>query len=128
MGLVTLHSKGKFENTKNFFTRMIRKEYAKVLSRHGEMGVQLLAANTPVDTGKTAASWSYEITNDKNGISIIWSNSNIQKGYANVALLLQYGHATGTGGYVQGIDYINPALQPVFDKLAEAAWEEVRNS
>lgn len=128
MGLINIHSKGSFKNTEGFFTKMISRRYAKVLAKYGEMGVSLLAANTPVDTGKTAASWSYEVIDDDRGVSVIWKNSNVQKGYANVALLLQYGHATGTGGYVRGIDYINPALQPIFDKMAQAAWEEVKSS
>ena len=128
MGLISIHSKGSFKNTEGFFTKMISRRYAKVLAKYGEMGVSLLAANTPVDTGKTAASWSYEVIDDYLGVSFIWKNSNVQKGYANVALLLQYGHATGTGGYVRGIDYINPALQPIFDKMAQAAWEEVKSS
>ena len=129
MGLsITVRSKGSFKNTENFFTKLITRRYAKVLAKYGEMGVQLLSANTPVDTGKTASSWSYEVIDDDQGISVIWSNSNVEKGWANVALLLQYGHATGTGGYVRGIDYINPALKPVFDELAEAAWTEVKNS
>lgn len=128
MGLISIHSKGSFKNTEGFFTKMISRRYAKVLAKYGEMGVSLLAANTPVDTGKTAASWSYEVIDDDRGVSVIWKNSNVQKGYANVALLLQYGHATGTGGYVRGIDYINPALQPIFDKMAQAAWEEVKSS
>lgn len=129
MGLsITVRSKGSFKNTENFFERMIHRHYAKVLAKYGEKGVQLLAANTPVDTGETAASWVYEVIDDNNGLSVVWSNTNVKKGWANVALLLQYGHATGTGGYVRGIDYINPALKPVFDELAEAAWTEVKNS
>lgn len=128
MGVVSFHHKGSFKNTENFFTKLISRRYAKVLARYGELGVQLLSANTPVDTGLTASSWSYEVIDDNTGVSVIWKNSNVKKGYANVALLLQYGHATGTGGYVKGIDYINPALQPIFDKMAAAAWEEVQRS
>jgi hypothetical protein len=107
---------------------MIQRKYLRVLNKYGQMGVELLAANTPVDTGLTASSWYYEIEETDNGTSIIWKNSNEKNGWANIALLLQYGHATGTGGYVRGIDYINPALQPVFDKLAETAWKEVQDS
>lgn len=128
MGIISFHHKGSFKNTEGFFTKLISRRYAKVLAKYGELGVQLLAANTPVDTGLTASSWSYEVIDDETGVSVIWKNSNVKKGYANVALLLQYGHATGTGGYVKGIDYINPALQPIFDKMAAAAWEEVQRS
>lgn len=127
MGLISLVSKGDFSNTKGFFSNMLRRKYLNVLSKYGQLGVEMLAANTPVDTGLLASSWSYEITEDSSGMSIVWTNSDIENG-ANVAILLQYGHATRNGGYVKGIDYINPALQPVFDKLAEAAWREVQNS
>lgn len=127
MGVISLVTKGNFKNTKSFFDNMLRRRYLNVLSKYGDLGVSLLSANTPLDSGLTASSWSYEITEDKTGMSIVWKNNNFNKG-ANIAILLQYGHATGNGGYVRGVDYINPALQPVFDKLAEAAWREVQNS
>lgn len=127
MGLISLVSKGDFSNTKGFFSNMLRRRYLDVLSKYGELGVEYLSANTPVDTGRLSSSWYYEITEDSTGMSVVWKNSDIEGG-ANVAILLQYGHATRNGGYVRGIDYINPALQPVFDKLAEAAWKEVQNS
>lgn len=95
-----------------------------VLNKYGQRGVEALSHATPVDTGKTAASWSYEIQESDNSIEIIWSNSNVNKGL-NIAILLQYGHGTRNGGYVVGRDYINPALQPLFDELADKAWEEV---
>lgn len=127
MGSISLKSRGSFDNIKNFFNRMIHRRYYSVFDRYAQMGVQLLAANTPIDTGLLASSWSYEIVDNYNSTSIIWKNSDIENG-ENVALLIQYGHATGTGGYVQGVDYINPALQPLFDKLAEACWKEVKDS
>ncbi len=95
-----------------------------VLERYGLRGVEALSAATPVRTGMTAISWSYDIVQNEDGYSIIWKNDNINK-YVNIALILQYGHATRNGGYVQGIDYINPALKPIFDELAKAAWKEV---
>ena len=85
-----------------------------------------MAANTPVDTGKTASSWSYEIEVKKDRYTIYWTNSNIQNGVP-IAVILQYGHATNNGGFVQGRDYINPALQNIFDSIAENAWREVKN-
>lgn len=127
MGLIVVQTKGSFKNTKKFFNNLINRKYKEVLSKYGEMGVQALAANTPIDSGKTASSWYYEIVDDKDGLSVVWKNSNVQKGYFNVALMLQYGHGTRNGGYVAGRDYINPSLQPIFDKMAEAAWKEVRS-
>lgn len=83
-----------------------------------------LSAATPVDSGVTATSWSYEIIQNGSSISIVWNNSNVQEGI-NIAIILQYGHGTRNGGYVSGRDYINPALKPIFDKMADAAWKEV---
>ncbi len=94
------------------------------LDRYGREGVAALAAATPVDTGATAASWYYRIENQKGSVTISFYNSNIQNGVP-IAIILQYGHGTGTGGWVQGRDYINPAIQPVFDKIAREAWREV---
>ena len=93
----------------------------------GRAGVAALSSATPVDSGETAASWYYEITNKNNTITISFHNSNIQNGVP-IAILLQYGHGTGTGGWVQGRDYINPAIQPIFDQIAEYAWKEVTRS
>lgn len=94
------------------------------LKKYGEMGVQALSAATPVDTGKTASSWRYEIETTNTGKTIHWVNDNVNN-YVNIALILQYGHGTGTGGYVAGRDYINPALAPIFDELANEAWKEI---
>ena len=124
-GGVNFTHKGNFKNTERFFKAAQNNEIIKKLSQYGEKGVKALSAATPVDTGKTANSWIYEIVVEKGKTSIIWSNTNVVKGYANVAILLQYGHATRNGGYVQGRDYINPALKPIFDEIADAAWKEV---
>ena len=102
------------------------KEAAKigVLNRYGREGVAALASATPVDTGKTAESWYYEIKHQNGSAMITFYNSNINEGVP-IAIILQYGHGTRNGGWVQGRDYINPAIQPIFDKIANDAWEEV---
>ena len=90
---------------------------------------KLLAKNTPKDTGLTAASWYYTIEQNNDGtISLTWSNSNVQANWCNIAIIIQYGHGTRTGGWVEGYDYINPSLKPIFDELADAAWKEVVGS
>ena len=94
------------------------------LDRYGQEGVAALAAATPVDSGLTANSWYYEIEHKNGSATINFCNSNIQNGVP-IAIIIQYGHGTGNGGWVQGRDYINPAIQPVFDKIAESAWKEV---
>ena len=99
----------------------------KILEKYGQMGVSALASATPIDSGTTAESWGYEISIGKEEATIYWTNTNQNKG-VYIAVILQYGHGTGTGGYVQGVDYINPAIRPVFDKIAEEAWMEVINS
>lgn len=123
MSIIIKH-KGDFKNTDRFFKRLSRLEINSVLNKYGSKGVDALQAATPVDSGKTAGSWKYEINRERNGYTISWSNTNVNQG-VNIALILQLGHGTGTGGYVQGIDYINPALQPVFEALADEAWREV---
>lgn len=94
------------------------------LKKYGELGVKALKHNTPRDTGKTSESWSYEITESKGSFTISWKNSNIHDGVL-IAAILQYGHGTGSGGYVRGIDYINPSMRPVFQQIADDAWKEV---
>ena len=101
------------------------RKYLPFLQQAGLKGVQALKERTPIDTGLTAESWDYEILIDKYGIRIEWINTNVVNGWFNVALSLQYGHGTRRGGYVEGIDYINPALKPVFDEIAERLWEGV---
>lgn len=123
--MISFVHKGDFKNTERFFESITKRDFISKLREYGEKGVQALAEATPKDTGKTASSWVYEIVEDKNSISIVWSNTNVVKGYANVAILLQYGHGTRNGGYVVGRDYINPAMRPLFDELADKAWKEV---
>lgn len=121
---ISLDSSGSFDNTERWLTKLAKGSLNEILSRYGEMGVAALARATPVRTGRTAASWDYRIVKNANGFQIDWFNTNVQNGSV-IALLIQYGHGTGTGGYVQGIDYVNPAIQPVFDAMAEAVVREV---
>lgn len=116
---------GDFSKSTNFFNRVKSRSYlTRVLDKYGKIGVSQLAAATPIDTGETASSWGYEIDISGDSCSIVWTNSNVVDG-APIAILLQYGHATRFGGYVEGIDYINPALKPVFEQILEEVWEEV---
>lgn len=125
--MITFKQSGDFRNIEKLLERALSGGLERKLHDYGAMGVKALEAATPVDTGLTAASWSYEINMGKSSSSITWTNSNIQNGVP-VAVILQYGHATGNGGYVQGVDYINPALAPIFQSIADSAWEEVTNN
>lgn len=127
--LITITQKGDFKYTEDFLERMSsfrQNQLMQVLNKYGEIGVNALSSATPVDTGKTASSWSYDVHISGNSIEIVWSNSNTVRGGAlNIAVLIQYGHGTGTGGYVQGRDFINPVMRPLFDEIADKVWEEV---
>ena len=126
--MIRITHRGSFRNTERFLKAMSVKDFMAILNRYGERGVRELAAATPVRSGKTAESWGYEIEGSRSsGYRIFWTNSNENQG-VNIALLIQYGHGTGWGGYVQGTDYINPALRPVIDQLAEDLWNEVRSA
>lgn len=120
----TFETQGSFEDTEKFFSRMSRGDIYKALDRYGEIGRAALASATPAESGETAASWTYEVKRERGTYSIIWGNTNIVGG-TPVAVLLQVGHGTGTGGYVTGRDYINPAIRPVFDQMAAEVWKEV---
>lgn len=122
-GIVFKH-KGNLKKTTKFLERTLKGDYLKNLDKFGREGVAALALATPVDTGKTAKSWDYRIEKITDGTKIVWTNSNVNKG-VNIAIILQYGHGTGNGGYVQGRDYINPAIRPIFDRIADDAWKEV---
>lgn len=122
-GIVIKH-KGDLHKTHSFLERAKSAIIHANLENFAAAGVSALASATPVDSGKTASSWSYEITRNNSGVKIVWKNDNINKGVP-IAIILQYGHGTGTGGYVEGRDYINPAIQPIMDKIAEGVWEEV---
>lgn len=122
---ITFSSKGTWKDTTKWLKDRKEEKFLKQLYKYGEAGVRALSEATPIDTGKTAMSWDYEIHASKGKYEIVWTNSNLAKGVLPVAILIQYGHATKNGGFVQGIDYINPALTPIFEKLANDAWEEV---
>lgn len=121
---ISFRHKGDFRKTEKLLKKSLGKDYRQVLERYARQGVEALSSATPIESGETASSWDYEIVQKDSSLSIIWKNYNVNKG-VNIAVILQYGHATRNGGYVQGRDYINPALRPIFDKLAEAAWKEV---
>lgn len=121
-----LTSKGDWNKTKNFLKKgqKINETVMEVMKRYGDLGVTYLRDDTPKRSGITASSWRYSIVRNGNKLYLNFLNDNVNKG-VNIAIIIQYGHGTGWGGYVQGIDYINPALQPVFELLAESAWKEV---
>lgn len=122
--MITFKDHGNFKNLSSFLERA--KELINIgdLNKYGEQGVAALSATTPKDSGKTASSWYYKIERKQGSVSISFHNSNFNEGVP-IAIILQYGHATGSGGWVEGIDYINPALRPIFNKIANDAWTEV---
>lgn len=122
--MLSIESSGGFNNTYSFLKRCQSDDPLQAAVRFAEEGVLRLRDATPEETGLTAALWDYEVVSENGGITIWWRNGNVVDGF-NVAVGLQYGHGTGTGGWVAGYDYINPALKPIFDKMADAAWKEV---
>ncbi len=124
MSMISFTQRGDFKETERFLDKAKRADFYKHLESYAQMGVEALREATPIDSGKTAESWGYEINVTKNKAEIIWTNSNTNDG-ENIAILIQYGHGTGTGGYVQGRDYVNPAMAAVFDKIAVEMWKEV---
>ena len=115
---------GSFKNTEKFLKRMTKRQQFPSLDTYGQRGVDALSNATPKDTRETSKRWRYKIEDDRNGITISWYNDNEDDGVP-IVILIQYGHGTGTGGYVQGRDFINPAMQPVFDQIAEEMWKKV---
>ena len=122
---VTFTTKGDFSKLNSYFQQVLEAVKYSDLDKYGQMGVDALASYTPIDTGETASSWSYEIIRGKNFAKLVFKNSNVTPSGTPVAILLQYGHATKGGGYVEGIDFINPALRPIFNQIAAEAWREV---
>lgn len=122
--MILVTTSGSYDRTESWLKRMASSDKYRSLSRLAEQGKAALAGATPVDSGETANSWTYDVVISGSGASITWRNTNVVNGF-QVAIGLQYGHGTGTGGYVQGRDYINPAIQPVMDRIAEEVWREV---
>ena len=122
--MISFRQKGDFSKLTSFLERAKETVHLGDLNKYGRQGVAALASATPVDTGKTASSWSYKIENNNGSVSISFENSNIQDGVP-IAIILQYGHGTRNGGWVEGRDYINPAIQPIFDQIVNEAWKEV---
>ena len=122
--MITFKHKGNFNKTEKFLRQMSKTDIMSVLKKYGQDGVAALAAATPVESGLTANSWYYDIEIKNGSASITFNNSNIQNG-VSIAVILQYGHGTRNGGWVQGRDYINPAIQPIFDTIVTNAWREV---
>ena len=122
--MISFRQKGDFSKLTSYFERVKEAARIGVLDKYGRAGVAALAAATPVDSGLASSSWGYEIERSASSARIVFTNSDIENGFP-VAIMLQYGHGTGTGGWVEGRDYINPAIQPVFDKIADDAWREV---
>lgn len=122
--MISFKDKGDFSKLTKFLEQCRKGSEIRILENYGKRGVEALSSATPSDTGKTASSWTYEIKKTGSRATLTFLNSNMN-GNVNIAIILQYGHGTGTGGWVEGRDYINPALQPVFDELADEAWREV---
>ena len=125
--MISFKQKGSFKKTDTFLKKLLKRDFLSSLDKYGKMGVEALSAATPRDTGKTAESWGYKIEVSKTEVRLVWTNSNVNDG-VNIAIILQYGHGTGNGGYVAGRDYINPALQPIFDEISNSVWKEVTRS
>lgn len=125
--MISVTSTGSFDKTVSFLERLQAQKIFANLERYGRMGVQALSRATPKETGETASEWGFEITRTATNCTISWNNTSADD-EVNVAVILQYGHGTGTGGYVRGRDYINPAMRPIFDQILENVWREVTNA
>lgn len=124
MGIISFKHSGSFKNTEQFFSKALKTDYKSILRAYGEKGVSVLRSATPRDSGETASSWDYVIEQHNGRWRITFTNDNIQNGI-NIAIILNYGHGTASGAYVAGRNYIDPAIQPIFDKLADDVWKEV---
>lgn len=125
--MFSIKQTGSFEKSKNYLQKVQKVNIAAIMASCGQEGVDALARMTPTDSGLTARSWTYEVTSQDGYIRIAWKNSDVENGFP-VAVMLQYGYGTGTGGYVHGRDYINPAIRPIFDKIADKVWKAVTST
>ena len=122
--MIGIKTSGSFTNTLNFLNRNIRGDQYKALDRYGRAGVDALRSATPRETGETSQGWQYRVISERGRKGVEWYNTHVVNG-TNIAIIIQYGHGTGTGGYVDGIDYINPVIKPIFEEMAAAVWREV---
>lgn len=122
--MIEIQSSGSFVNTEGFIKRMSKGDIFQALERYAQQGVDALARATPFDSGETARSWTYTINRQRGSYEIQFRNTHIVSGVP-IAIIIQYGHGTGTGGYVQGRDYINPVIRPLFDQIANDVWKVV---
>lgn len=125
--MISFESRGSFKRTEGFLKTMSNNDIFRSLEGYAQEGVSALASATPVDSGLAASSWDYTVERSRGSYSIYWTNSNTEGG-AQVVIMLQYGHGTGTGGYVRGRDFINPAIRPIFDKIANNVWKAVTSA
>jgi hypothetical protein len=124
--MITVTASGDFKKTQRFLDKMAKGDFFALLDRYGAIGVSALASATPVDTGLTANSWTYVVEKKRGKYSIVWNNTNMIDN-THVVILIEYGHGTGTGGFVQGREFINEAIKPLFDQIANEVWEQVKN-
>lgn len=122
--MITFETSGNFDRSESFLSKILSGDIYRSLDKYGREGVNALASATPVDSGLAANSWGYNVKRSQGSAEIEWTNSNDENG-VKVVILLQYGHGTGTGGYVRGRDFINPAIRPIFDRIADEVWKEV---
>lgn len=125
--MISIQTNGSYEKTRSYLQKLARGDFFQQLDRLAQAGAAALASATPVDTSLAAHSWTYRIERDGLNCTISWFNTDVETGFP-VAIMLQYGYATGTGGYVQGRDYINPAMRPIFDQIQDAVWKVVTSS
>lgn len=127
MGAISIVSKGDLKRTEAFLQKLDKIDIRPILEAGAKQGVKALAAATPKDSGLSSDSWGYKISGGKFYVTITWTNTDVENGFP-VAIMLQYGYGTGTGGYVEGRDYINPAIQPIFDQIADKVWKAVTSA
>lgn len=125
--MIKITHKGSFDKTEKFLSYLNKGDMYKTLDSWARVGIDALQKSTPIDSGETARSWSYTVAQKGKVVTITWSNSHIVNGVP-IAIILQYGHGTGTGGYIQGRDYINPAMKPTFNKIADQVWKAVTSA